>query len=151
VIQLAALVLLPGLAQLPSTKPEEAVKLAQGDLARVYKQGGLTTQGPFRSLFILRENGDVKLAWTRSTRSGKLTNKESSDLTRALAGIDIRTLTAKRRTETYPPSAMDLLDIYVAFRKDGKTHNWDNVRYEFPQNEALFDVLNAIEKRISGR
>jgi len=104
-----------------------ATKLRPGEHVRYFKRGGRTRFGQYLVLMAVTEKrAYIKTNEYSNTRV--LDDPDRQALRGALASSDLRTLFAAKRTEDYPPSAVDATDVFLTSRAT----TWDNLRYDAP-------------------
>ncbi|HEY0866107.1 MAG TPA: hypothetical protein VGE01_01940 [Fimbriimonas sp.] len=131
------------LCQLPIDRdPIEASTLRPGELARLYRYGGRTRTGLFRSLVVVRADGTAVVKTAEAGTALRLAPALRSEVVRALASVDLQDLT-KRKPRAEAPSTYDGIDVYLSFRRNGRIVRWSNVTHE---GVSDMPVLVTLEK-----
>jgi hypothetical protein len=104
-----------------------ATKLRAGEHVRYFKRGGRTRFGQYLVLVAVTEKrAYIKTNEYADTRT--LDDTDRLQLREALADADLKSLFLTKRTEDYPPSAVDATDVFLTTRST----TWDNLRYDAP-------------------
>lgn len=144
---LLALVIALSLPQLSHDRdPNEASRLRPNELVRLFKRGGLTIDGPYAELVVVRSDGTAIVKTPRSTRTWKLDSTSLKRLKDAVRGLDRKMMEATPNTTGLPPSASDRTDLFLAVRQDKKVYRWTNLKFERPLDAPLLDLLDEIHR-----
>ena len=131
------------LSQLPNGEPKDIARLRLGELARVYRYGGLTTMGPYYRLVVVTKSGKVFVKDSDGNRASQLGASQLRSLAATIQATDWRGAKASPRTESYGPSAYDGIDIYLSVRHRG-IQSWNNIQWHGPRSFPLLDELERI-------
>jgi hypothetical protein len=125
--------------------PKKVTLLQKGEVVRCYKRGGLTRQGQYQVLMAITGKAIFFKSQSRSNTL-RMTEGVWDAVLSALRATNEGDLFSRPREYKVPHSASDGTDIYVSFRKGGKTVRWDNVRFDPPEKGIrLLTLLENIE------
>jgi hypothetical protein len=130
--------------QPPPGTPAELSRLRSGELARMYRFGGLTVKGANFSLMAVTQSGRVFVKDIDGNSSGILDEAQLKWLVETVRTTDMKMLTASPRAEEYSHSAYDGTDIYLSFRHMGSLRSWNNVKWNPPASFPLVEYLIEI-------
>lgn len=118
---------------------DAATRLRRGELVRYFKRGGRTRFGQYLVLMAVTEKrAYIKTNEYADTRI--LDEADRRQMRGVLAAPDLKTLFMIKRTEDYPPSAVDATDVFLT----SGSVRWDNLRFNPPAKvPELLNLLDA--------
>lgn len=131
------------MSQLPAGEPNDIARLRPGELARVYRYGGLSTKGPFFRLVVVTRDGKVFAKDVDGNRTSRLDERQLAALSAMINSTDWKKAKASPRTEDYGPSAYDGIDIYLSAWAC-PIQTWNNIQWHGPASFPLLDELERI-------